>query len=183
MKKTIIGFILLSILFLGCDKNNVEVGKVYQNQSLSTDELSEMFKDSKENLYIFSAEIQNNLFNSLEITINYYKNNELIDSEKKEFDLKQHSNDFNIFLNFNSNVSTANICINSDKLYTYSKLLDLSELKNKLFFEPSTESNIIYSSDDGNYSNEILLGSLKEVDGHRKYDISFKLEYDPSHIS
>lgn len=179
MKKIIIVFALLSLLFSGCNQNEIELGKIYHNQSFNTDNLPNEFKTLNENVFVFSGEVQNDIFNHLEIIISSFKNDELIDTEIKNFDLKLDSTSFNIFLEFNPDDSSTNICINSDKLNTYSELLESSKLNNEFSFIPNTESTIIYSSGDNNYSNEILLGSLKEMNGSKIYDISFRLKYNP----
>lgn len=177
MKKIIIVLSILSFLFSGCNQNEIEIGKIYPNQSLNTDNLPDEFKVLNENVYIFSGEVQNGLFNRLEIIVSNFKNTELINTESKNFDLKLNSNSFNIFLEFNSDNSSANICINSDELNTYGELLESSKLNNKFSFVPNTESTVIYSSSDSNYSNEIPLGSLNEINGSKIYDISFRLKY------
>lgn len=179
MKKIIIVLSILSFLFSGCNQNEIEIGRIYLNQSFNTNNLPDEFKILNENVYIFSGEVQNDIFNHLEIIISSFKNDELIDTETKNFDLKLDSTSFNIFLEFNPDDSSTNICINSDKLNTYSKLLELSKLNNEFSFIPNTESTVIYSSGDNNYSNEILLGSLKEMNGSKIYDISFRLKYNP----
>lgn len=132
MKKIIIVLSILSFLFSGCNQNEIEIGKIYYNQSFNTDNLPDEFKVLNENVYVFSGEVQNDLFNHLEIVVSNFKNDELINTETKEFDLKLNSNSFNIFLEFNSDNSFVNICVNSDELNTYSKLLELSKLNKKL---------------------------------------------------
>lgn len=176
MKKKIV-IIVLAILLFGCSQNNIKVGKIYQNQSLTTSDLSEIFDYSSENIYVFSGEIQDNLYNCIEVIISNYENNELVDSKKRRFDLKLTSNKFNIFLDVNLHKSIVNICINSDKMYTYEEILKPLKINNEFLFKPNNQNNIIYSFENSYYSNEILLGSLKEKNGNRKYDISFRLVY------
>lgn len=177
MKKIIIVLSILSFLFSGCNQNEIEIGKIYLNQSFNTNNLPDEFKILNENVYIFSGKIQNGLFNHLEIIVSDFKNDELINIETKKFDLKLDSNSFNIFLEFNPDNSSANICINSDELNTYGELLESSKLNNNFSFVPNTESTVIYSSTDSNYSNEILLGSLEEINKFQIYDVSFRLKY------
>lgn len=177
MKKKIALLSILSVLCYGCTQNNIEVGKINNENAFEADELSYVFKESSPNVYMFAGEIQPGIYNSLSIVIKSYQNDELIATEKKSFDLKPYSNNFNVFLGLDLDKHIINICVNSDQLFTYWRPLESSEINNEYLFKAFAKENTIYSHGSSNYSEEIILGSLKNKNNSQHFDICIKLEF------
>lgn len=59
--------------------------------------------------------------------------------------------------------------MNSDQLYTYWKPLESFEINNEFLFNTDVKENTIYSHVSSNYSEEILLGTLKKQEKYTTF--------------
>ncbi|MDD7282212.1 hypothetical protein [Floccifex sp.] len=154
MKKIIVLFFM--ILLFGC-YHNTEVGNIYLDDNVEINELTN-------NTIVYSCEIQEDLYNRVEIII---KNNNQV--EKRKFELASDIDSFNIAFDLNDN--RVDIYVGTDDLNTYGELFTLPSSEYE--FE-SINHDKIY--DLGSSTDEIKLVSLKSEDF--QYDLSMRLFYE-----